>query len=312
MKVVCIYDHGVTKDMCQHAMKAMPKAQCVYGPVGDLGLAPGVTPLRVIEVEGPQALKPPETFAENPDTEIAIGCIPCPFSRAVIESMPKLRVIGLTRGGIENIDMDAAREKEILVVNALGRNAEAVSDYTMALMLSEVRSVARSYAEVRQGKWPKEFVSTPYAPHMRHLTIGIVGFGMIGTLVSKKLKGFDVKICVYDPWVPAERIEECGGEKTDSLEEMFEKADIITLHARLSDQTRGMIHRGLLERMKPTAYLINTARSGLVDMDALLELLQNKRIGGAGIDVFDQEPLPQDSPWLYLDNATITSTLQVA
>lgn len=143
---------------------------------------------------------------------------------------------------------------------------------------------------------------------MRNCTVGLIGYGYIGSRVAKRLIGFESKVLVYDPFVDPSKIE---GENVTcvSLDELLEKSDFISIHLRLSEHTDKFMNKEKFDKMKETAYFINTARSGLVDTDDLIHALQNKTIGGAAVDVFDVEPLPKDHPYLKLDNITLTSHL---
>ena len=261
----------------------------------------------VVEQNGPEVEDVPPAFRAHPDAEIVLGLF-CPFSATGMDVFANLRLIGVARAGVENIDLRAATERGILVVNVMGRNAEAVSDFAIGLLLSEARNIARAHYALKNGIWRKEFSNSPHIPELKGKTVGIVGFGHIGRLVAQKLRGFDVRILVYDPFVQPDDVEAYGGQLVNK-ETLFSEADFVTLHARLTPESRGLVGRSELARMKPTAYLINTARSGLVDTEALIEALREKRIAGAALDVFDVEPLPPDHPLLKLDNVTLTSHL---
>lgn len=259
----------------------------------------------VVEQQGPGVEVVPPAFLANPDAEIALGLF-VPFSADGMDALPKVRVIGVARAGVENVDVKAATERDILVVNVMGRNAEAVSDFAIGVMLSEARNIARAHHAIKTGAWRKTFSNSDYVPELKGKTVGIVGFGYIGRLVAKKLSGFDVKILVHDPYVKPEDIAAAAAQAVDK-QTLFSQSDFITLHARLSAENKGFVGREALALMKPTAYLINTARSGLIDTDALVKALQSKRIAGAALDVFDVEPIPADSPLLGLDNVTLTT-----
>ena len=305
MKVLCIADKkGVKKEDFKNATELYMKGAEVTIEVNEME----ETDLHIIESDGPAGVPIPKGFFnQSEDTEIILGGILCPFSREIMEMFPKLKIIATCRGGIENVDMEAAKEKGIMVVNGYGRNAEAVSDFTMALMLSELRNVARSHMRLKtEDGWNNTFVNTPYMPHMCESTVGIFGLGYIGRLVAKKLTGFGCKIMVYDPFVPDEEIEKDGYIPAEK-ETLFKESDIVTVHARLVDATRGIIGKKEIDLMKPTAVFVNTARAGLVDYDALYDALAEKRIGGAGIDVWPDEPMAADSPWKKLDNVTMCS-----
>jgi D-3-phosphoglycerate dehydrogenase len=139
-------------------------------------------------------------------------------------------------------------------------------------------------------------------------TLGLVGFGTIGQLVARRLAGFDLRLLVHDPFVPAPRVREAGGEAV-SLQDLLRQSDVVSLHARLVPETEGLIGWAELAQMRPTAYLINSARAGLIVEDALVEALQQQRIAGAALDVYWQEPLPADHPLTRLNNVTLNSHL---
>lgn len=143
---------------------------------------------------------------------------------------------------------------------------------------------------------------------MDKCTVGLIGYGYIGSRVVKRLQGFDCKILVYDPFVDAAEIEK-DGVTVVGLDELLVQSDFVSMHLRLSKKTEKFMGREEFAKMKKTAYFINTARAGIVDTDALVEALKNKTIGGAAIDVYDEEPMPMDHPYLTLDNITLTSHL---
>jgi D-3-phosphoglycerate dehydrogenase len=231
-----------------------------------------------------------------------------PVSSKVIEAMPKLRIVGVSRAGLENVNTEKATERGILVFNVMGRNAHAVSDFAIGLMLAEGRNIARAHHAIKKGEWRKTFSNNDNIPEMGGKTIGLVGFGFIGSLVAKKLSGFDVKVMVYDPYADPERIKASGCVPA-GLEELFKASDFISLHARLTGENKKMVNKELISLMKQSAYLINTSRAGLVDQEALAGALKDKKIQGAALDVFNTEPIPADSPFLELDNVTLTSHL---
>jgi D-3-phosphoglycerate dehydrogenase len=216
--------------------------------------------------------------------------------------------IGVCRAGTENIDVKAAADQGIQVMKTMGRNAEAVSDFTIALMLAELRNLARGHAALMQGEWKKKYANSAFMGDMRDKTIGLVGFGFIGRLVAQKLLNFGVRILVYDPYAGQDTLLKFGAEAV-SLEELCRQSDFISIHARLGKDTTGLIGREAFSWMKSTAYLINTARAGLVDEAALIAALEERRIGGAALDVFWTEPLPAGHPLLRMDNVTITPHL---
>ena len=259
-----------------------------------------------VEKKGPE-IEPAEPLAleHGKDCNVLAGLF-VPVSSKVMDAMPDLRVVGLSRAGLENINLPEATKRGILVFNVMGRNAHAVSDFAVGLMLAECRNIARAHNAIKNGTWRKTFANSNNIPELNGKTIGLVGFGNIGTLVAKKLSGFDAEVVVYDPWADPAKIAAVGARPA-ALEELFRTADFVSLHARLTDENKGMVNAGLLGMMKPTAYLINTGRAGLVDQDALVAALRNGVIQGAALDVFETEPIPAGSPFLELDNVTLTT-----
>ena len=260
----------------------------------------------VIEKQGPSAEKPvPQIANADKNTEMLLVLF-CPVSKEAIEVLPNLRLIGAARAGLENIDVQHATEKGIVVQHIKGRNAHAVSDYTVGLILGEARNIARSHCAVKNGLWRKNFMNSDMIPELKGKTIGFIGFGYIGQLVAQKLSGFQVNTLVFDPYVEDEVIREFRAKKV-SLEDLLQNADFVSLHARLTSENKNMLGEQELALMKNSAYLINTARAGLIKEDALFKLLKDKKIAGAALDVFWEEPIAKNSPWLELDNVTLTS-----
>jgi D-3-phosphoglycerate dehydrogenase len=202
--------------------------------------------------------------------------------------------------------VNEATQRGILVIHTPNHNAQAVAEYTIGLMLAETRNIARSHYSLKQGTWQEQYPNSSFIPELNELKIGIVGYGQNGQLVAKKLKSFETHILICDPFVSDDVILKDGYEPVN-LDTLFAEADIISLHVRLTAQTKSMIGAAEFRKMKPSAYLINTARSGLVDTNAMIMALQENTIKGAAIDVFDAEPLPKDSPLIQLDNLTLTN-----
>lgn len=262
----------------------------------------------IVEKNGPSVGKPPQEIFDFVGDVDLIVTQHTPINAQIIAAAKKCTAIGICRAGVENIDVEAATKQGIAVFRTMGRNANAVSDYTIGMMLCEMRNIARSHAELKQGNWKKQYSNAAFVGDMYQKVIGLVGFGYIGHVVAQKLKGFDVEVVVYDPYASAETIEASGCKKV-SLEELCQKSDFISMHARLSEETQGLLGTKEFAMMKPTAYVVNTARAGLIDEQALIEALQEKRIGGAAIDVFWVEPPAKDHPFMTLDNVTITPHL---
>ncbi|MFT3875730.1 MAG: 2-hydroxyacid dehydrogenase [Propioniciclava sp.] len=265
---------------------------------------------RRLEVEktGPEhETVPDQIVADGADGELLAGLF-VPVSSKVMDAMPNLRVVGVSRAGVENVNVAEATSRGIAVFHVMGRNAHAVSDFAIGMMLAEARNIGRAHHAIKTGEWRKTFSNSAIVPEISGRTIGLVGFGYIGSLVAKKLSGFDVRVLVYDPYTAAEVLTEAGVEPA-SLETVLSESDIVSLHARLSDDNKGMIGAEQIALMKPTAILVNTARAGLIDEPALAEALRENKIAGAALDVFSTEPIPADHPFLDLDNVTLTTHL---
>lgn len=228
-----------------------------------------------------------------------------PIGGALIDSCTELRAIGVMRGGTENVDQEAAARNEVPVLNTNGRNARAVAEFAVGLILAETRNIARTHAAMRDNIWLKDFPNSADIPELEGRTIGVIGAGAIGQLVMKFLAGFDARCVFYDPYAQSSPF----GEKIEDLDELIAISDVVTIHSRLTAQNHHLIDARRLALMKPSAVIVNTARSGLIDEKALLAALQRGAIMGAAIDTFDEEPLPAGSAWATLPNVTITSHL---
>jgi D-3-phosphoglycerate dehydrogenase len=260
----------------------------------------------VVEKKGPEVEVVDSLILEHgKDAELLAGLF-VPISSKVFDAMPKLRIAGVSRAGVENVNVAEATKRGIVVFNIEGRNAEAVSDFAVGMMLAECRNIARAYFAIKSGQWRKTFSNSDWVPELKGKKVGIIGFGYIGRLVSQKLSGFGVIRLVYDPFVNAEDVRAAGCVPVDK-ESLFKECDFVTLHARMSEATKNMVGAKELALMKPTAYVVNTARAGMIDANALAAALKEKRIAGAGLDVFPDEPLKPDSPFLTLDNVTLTT-----
>ncbi|TEU22069.1 MAG: 3-phosphoglycerate dehydrogenase [Anaerolineales bacterium] len=259
-----------------------------------------------VERYGPEAEPPPVGLAEAVrDAEILLTHL-SPVPRAVVEAGGKLKIIGVTRAGWQHIAVDTATQRGIPVVHIVGRNANAVAEFTLGMILCEMRNIARAHEAMRGGAWYNRMVDPNRCFELGGRTVGLVGFGAVGQVLARQLSGFEVRLLVYDPYVPEATIRAAGGEAVP-LEALLRQSDVVSLHARLYPETEGLIGQRELALMKPTAYLVNTARAGLIDQAALVEALQQRRIAGAALDVFWEEPLPSDSALLCLDNMTMTS-----
>nr|WP_206206122.1 hydroxyacid dehydrogenase [Thermococcus sp. JdF3] len=223
-------------------------------------------------------------------------------TRKVIEAAPKLRVIGRAGVGLDNIDLEAAKERGIKVVNSPGASSRSVAELAVALMFNVARKVAFADRKMREGTWAKK---QAMGIELEGKTLGVVGFGRIGYEVAKIARALGMNVLLYDPYPNEERAREVGGTFA-SLEDLLRESDVVTLHVPLIEATHHLINEERLRLMKSTAILINAARGAVVDTDALVKALQEGWIAGAGLDVFEEEPLPADHPLTKLDNVVLT------
>ncbi|MFX0122642.1 MAG: hydroxyacid dehydrogenase [Candidatus Hodarchaeota archaeon] len=234
-----------------------------------------------------QHFSPSELVNEISDFDAIIVRSSTKIPREIIQRAEKLKVIGRAGVGVDNIDVEAATEKEIFVVNSPRASTISVAEITIGYMLALGRSLVQATNETKLGKWPKKQLK---GTELFGKTLGFVGCGRIGAEVAKRAQIFGMNCLVYDPYLSPEVSAKIGVEMTDDLEKLFEVSDFITIHAWLTDETRGMISKKQLEVMKPTAFLVNCARGGIVDEEALYEALKTGKIAGAALDVFSIEP----------------------
>src|SRR5205823_3936120 len=230
-----------------------------------------------------------------------------PLSRSMMSELPALRFVAVSRGGPVNIDMRAAHERGIRVVNAPGRNASAVAEFTIGAILAQTRNITKGHDALRHGKWRGDlYRADTTGPELSELTVGIIGYGEIGRRVVKLLKTFDTRVVVTDPYVQLTAEDLSDGVLQVSLERLLAESDVVTLHPRVTPETAGMINATSLASMKKGAYLINTARGPLVELDALYHSLVSGHLRGAMLETFAVEPIDPSSPLLHLENVTLT------
>lgn len=222
-----------------------------------------------------------------------------PMTSYVMENAPALKVISMHGVGTDHIDLEAASRLGIVIANCPGTNDQAVADLTIGLIIAVARNIPSVDNELRAGTWGRQKGSELWKK-----TLGMIGFGRIGSAVAKRAIGFDMRVLVYDPYVEPEYVIEIGASVAP-LEDILAESDYLSLHAALTAETKNMIGSIQFERMKPSAFLINTARGGLVDEDALHDALINGKIAGAAMDVFVEEPL-RSGPLLELKNVVLT------
>ncbi len=224
----------------------------------------------------------------------------------ILAAAGKLRVIGRAGTGVDNIDLPAATRRGVVVMNAPGGNTVSVAEHTFALLLALARQVADASASTRAGKWEKKKFSS--GRELQGKTLGVIGTGNIGGVVIKRAHAFGMKVIGYDPFLTQEAATKMGVELV-SLPQIFELADAITLHVPLTEQTKNMVGKEQIARMKPGALIVNCARGGLIDELALAEALKAGKLGGAALDVFEKEPPAADHPLFSCPNFIATPHL---
>ncbi|HEV8214341.1 MAG TPA: phosphoglycerate dehydrogenase [Gemmatimonadaceae bacterium] len=222
------------------------------------------------------------------------------FSAAVVAACDRLRLISIWGTGTDNVDFTATRARGITVTNTPGVNAHAVAEHTIALMLAVARRIPSMDAGVRAGEWPRGLLV-----QLEGKTLGVIGLGAIGSRVATLASAFGMTVLASTLGEDGGRSRSVGARHVP-LEVLLRESDFVSLHLRLSDKTTRHLDRDRLALMKPSAFLINTARAGLVDREALFEALRESRIAGAGLDVFHEEPIRPNDPLLGLTNVVLT------
>ena len=240
------------------------------------------------------------------DAEILVTHL-APMSRQMLERLPNLKLIAVSRGGPVNIDMDAARQCGVKVVNAPGRNASAVAEFTIGAILAESRRIRHGHESLRAGTWRGDLYRADLTGRELHeMTVGVVGYGQIGTRLVPLLRAFGCSILVCDPYVTLSPEDSAAGVRQVGFEQLMTESDVVTLHPRVSAETTHMINSKTLALMKQDSILVNTARGPIVDYAALLDALNNNQLAGAMLETFDVEPQPADSPLLSHPLVTLT------
>lgn len=226
-----------------------------------------------------------------------------PLTARVIAALPELRAIIRYGVGIESVDQPEATRRGVVVANAADFCTEEVSDHAAALLLACVRRIAFFDRQLRLGGW-QGFKLTPPLRRAKCLTLGLVGWGRIAQALARKMQGFQPRLLATDPFVRA--LPPGSGVELVSLDQLLKESDLVSIHVPLNPETKHLIGEKELQLMKPTAFLVNTSRGGVIDQVALVRALEEKRIGGAALDVFEEEPLPVSSPLRAMEQVTLT------
>ena len=230
-----------------------------------------------------------------------------PINGDILDRLPALKLIAVSRGGPVNIDVAACRARKVKLVNTPGRNSSAVAEFTIAAILAETRLIRAGHESLRQGVWRGDLYRfDKIDAELSEMTVGLIGYGHIGTKVVRLLKPFGCRILVCDPYVPLSAEDRADDVEQVDLDTLLKRSDVVSLHARVTEETKGFLAAPQFARMKPGAYFINTARGPMVNYDDLYQALKSRHIRGAMLETFWLEPPPVDSPLLKLDNVTLT------
>jgi len=244
-------------------------------------------------------LKSPELLALLHDVDGLIAGLD-EIDAAVIDAAPALKIIARYGVGVDRVDLSAATRQGVIVTNTPGANSAAVAELAIGMLLGLARKLCLADRAVHNGEWPR---LSGIGLHGK--TAGLVGLGAIGREVAARLAAFGCRVIAFDPYVSSQTAAACQASLV-SLDELLAQSDFVSLHAPVTEETRGLVDAAFLRRMKPPALLVNTARGELVDEAALFAALQSGRLGGAGLDCFIQEPPRADHPLLSLPNVLLT------
>ncbi len=226
-------------------------------------------------------------------------------TRDLFEAAPDLQIVGRAGIGVDNIDIEAATDSGVVVANAPEGNVRAAAEHTVAMAFATARSIPQAHARLQDGTWAKgEFLGT----ELNNKTLGVVGFGRVGQEVTKRLAGLGMTAVTFDPYISEDRATQLGAELVDDLDTCLDRADVVTIHTPLTDETEGMIGEAELTRLTD-GYVVNCARGGIVDEAALAAAVENGTLAGAAVDVFADEPVSPANPLLSVDDIVVTPHL---
>ena len=258
---------------------------------------------RALQVDELPTLPPAELLARIGEYDALIGRSATRVSAELLQAGKRLRVIGRAGVGVDNIALDTATALGVAIINAPAGNTVAVAELFFGVVLSLLRHLPRAYESMHAGRWDR---SALLGAELKGKTLGIVGLGRIGGEIAARANAFGMTVVAYDPYVPEARFHGLRVRRAESLDELLDQADILTIHTPLNDETRGMIGRRELGRLSPRAMVVNMARGGIVDEAALADALAGGRIAAAAVDAFVKEPLAPDHPLRTAENVFVT------
>lgn len=291
MRILAAGDHFVAPELFTRELTAeigtehsiaellLPWPITPFGPVAEVEEASGDEEAMLAALDGAQVCV----------TQMA------PVTRKILEGAPDLRLVVIGRGGPVNVNLEAAKEHGVQVCNTPGRNAAATAEYTVGMMLAAMRRIPETSAALAAGRWAGEFYTYDNCgPGLDGATVGLIGCGAVGSRVARALTALGARVRIYDPYADQAVLREVG-EPVDDLDELLRGSDVVSLHARLTPETRGQLGARELALLPEGAVVVNCARGALLDEDALCDALESGRLAAAGLDVFGVEPPPPGS-----------------
>jgi D-3-phosphoglycerate dehydrogenase / 2-oxoglutarate reductase len=252
-----------------------------------------------------QRLSEAELLPLVADVEALVVRSETKVSRKIIENAPKLRVVGRAGVGVDNVDVDAATQRGIVVMNTPGGNTISTAELTFSMLMALARKIPQAHASMKAGEWNRKAFS---GVELYNKTLGILGMGRIGSEVARRAIAFGMRVLAYDPYLTLSRANAMQVELIE-LDDLFARADFITVHMPMSDETRGMINAAAFAKMKPGVRILNCARGGIVNETDLCAAIKDGKVAGAALDVYETEPLPKDFPLRDLPQVVMTPHL---
>src|SRR5438094_3679821 len=255
-----------------------------------------------VDLDYRPGLKGAELLREVAQSDALITRSGTAVTEELVSAGNRLRIIGRAGVGLDNVDVDACTARGILVINAPTANIMSATEHTMAMMLALCRNIPEAHASVKRGEWTRsKFMGT----ELEKKTLGIIGFGRIGTRLSRRARGFDMHVIAYDPYIADSVFQQHSVERV-TLDELLARADIITVHTPLTDETRGMLGANEMAKMKDGVIVLNIARGGIYEEQALADALNRGKVAGAAVDVYVDEPPGKEHPFLNAKNIILS------
>jgi D-3-phosphoglycerate dehydrogenase / 2-oxoglutarate reductase len=311
LRILAAGDHFVRNQLLIDAVRAeLPDSVAGDVEFGELTLPWPVVPFGKIGEVDEASGDENELITALDGVEICLTQM-APLTAKVLDGAPSLRLFGVGRGGPVNANLPAATEHRVAVTFAPGRNAVATAEHTMALMLSAMRRIPAVHAELRGGAWRSDLYQyDQVGPELENAAVGLIGYGAIGSRVARMLSGFGAHVLVHDPYLTPDALKDANvAAELVELDELLRRSRVVSLHARVTEETTGMIGREQIAALPNGAVLVNCARGALLDYDAVCDALESGHLFGAAFDVFPEEPIPAHSRLLRTPNIVMTPHL---